>query len=548
MDEAQPTDDGSRSLRMPQTNPASGQLVPRPRRRPFIIAICNHKGGVAKTTTCVNLAVGLAAAGQQVIVVDLDSVGNASRSLGIVPPRTTGAYDLLTGRMAIDALGVPSSIPGVTVIPATRQMHLAEVEQAIVHLDGERLAERLSAGERPADTVIFDCPPALGVVSVTAIAAADLVMVPVSPSAYALDSLERTLEVATGCRASELPRPPRILITMADVADPWIRQMVDLIRRKYGEQVYPFHIPFDRSNAELTGEILIEHASDGQTGAAYLRLTLGLIKDQREWAKLALSDPVPSLPAGAVAETSAAIPEDEPPPAIEDASVAGADPPAAPEPVPAPLDGAQPAPPRRRTPPVALAAAVVAMVAGVVLYLEPSVVPSTPTSRGRALVDQATEPRPSALTSAPAPSPVPATVANTPAEEPAAIPPAVRDMAPPGEPKPTGDSAPPAAETKPISPPTSPAPPTAERRVVVPDAAKRPTKGHATARAKAKAKLHKAAERAAAPALRPSPPAPPAANPAPPPPTTPTRTEVKKDSGGTDFDTPPPSVRAGQYP
>ncbi|MEO0036266.1 MAG: hypothetical protein RLZZ501_2289, partial [Pseudomonadota bacterium] len=262
---------------------------------PFLVAVCNHKGGVAKTTTCLNLALGLAAGGQSVAVADFDSLGTATRALGAGRARF-GSYEVLTGRCPLDEVLHPSPQAGVWVVAATANLHLAEVEHEVIGLDARRLRARLGASGR-LDTLLIDCPPSLGVIAVNLITAADLVLVPVPPTAYARDALARTLDIIAACRNGRGGPAPRILITMADPDDPAVGAAIERLRQDHRDQVYPTVIPFDRRNEILAadGRILLAAAPDSPTAAAYLHATLALMRDQRRLRPPA----VPARPAPA---------------------------------------------------------------------------------------------------------------------------------------------------------------------------------------------------------------------------------------------------------
>ncbi|CCG42667.1 ParA family protein [Magnetospirillum molischianum] len=244
---------------------------------PLLVAVCNHKGGVAKTTTCVNLAAGLVTAGQTVAVADFDSLATASRILGINTARI-GTYEVITGRCSIETAFLPTSQAGIWVLPSTPTLHLAEIEPEVISLNAERLRARLTATER-CDTILIDCPPSLGAIAVNVIAAADLMLVPVQPTTFARDGLERTLEIFAACRSTQPRLAPRILITMADINDSSVRRIIDQIRHDHGDQVYPTAIPFDSSDKGLATTFV--SSTDSAIATAYLRATLALLRDQR---------------------------------------------------------------------------------------------------------------------------------------------------------------------------------------------------------------------------------------------------------------------------
>ncbi len=159
------------------------------------IAVANQKGGVGKTTTSVNLAVGLARQGQRVCLVDLDPQAHATLHLGVtVPPGTTTAYDVLVGDAAIEDAIVPAS-DGLAVVPS--HIDLSAVEISLASRAGREsiLRRKLEAATAPAfDCLVIDCPPSLGLLSLNAMAAVEHVLLPLQPHFLALHGLSKLLD------------------------------------------------------------------------------------------------------------------------------------------------------------------------------------------------------------------------------------------------------------------------------------------------------------------------------------------------------------------
>ena len=157
---------------------------------PRIIAIANRKGGVGKTTTTVNVATAMAAAGKKVLVIDLDPQSNASTSLGIDKHgNMISSYEVIIGERSLSEAVVWTEIPNFSVVPASPDLAGAEVEL----IDKERrefaLKDALSKTVMGYDYVLIDCPPSLSLVTINALVAADAVIVPLQCEYLALEGM-----------------------------------------------------------------------------------------------------------------------------------------------------------------------------------------------------------------------------------------------------------------------------------------------------------------------------------------------------------------------
>ena len=212
---------------------------------PSVIAIANQKGGVGKTTTAINLGAALAMAGHQTILIDLDPQGNASTGLGIeVEQRHKTVYDLLAGSDSLQDCQVQTDIENLTVVPATPDLSSADVDLAQVK-DRTRLLRR-KLDEAPRDSVILiDCPPALGLLTVNAMVAADAVLVPLQAEFYALEGLSQLLSTVKHVRQSGNPnlRVNGVLLTMSDYRNNLSQQVEADARATLGDLVFTTVIP-----------------------------------------------------------------------------------------------------------------------------------------------------------------------------------------------------------------------------------------------------------------------------------------------------------------
>ena len=159
-----------------------------------VIPVVNQKGGVGKTTTTVNLSTSLALKGYQVLVIDLDPQGNCSSSFGVVKDELDlHAYHVLLGHASIDDVIIETEVDGLTLVPTN--MHLAGAEIELVTEMGRegRLADALADVVDHYDLILIDCPPSLGLITLNALTAADLLIVPLQCEYFALEGVSQLL-------------------------------------------------------------------------------------------------------------------------------------------------------------------------------------------------------------------------------------------------------------------------------------------------------------------------------------------------------------------
>ena len=210
-----------------------------------IVAIANQKGGVGKTTTAINLGAALAMAGHRTILVDLDPQGNASTGLGIDEDRRQlTVYDLLAGDESLQDCAIPTQIDNLHIVPATADLSSADVDLSQTQ-DRTRLLRRKLEGAPDGSIVLIDCPPALGLLTVNAMVAADSVLVPLQAEFYALEGLSQLLTTVKHVRASGNPalRIAGILLTMSDYRNNLSQQVEADARNTLGDLVFPTVIP-----------------------------------------------------------------------------------------------------------------------------------------------------------------------------------------------------------------------------------------------------------------------------------------------------------------
>ena len=264
---------------------------------PRVFAIANQKGGVGKTTTAINLATALAAVGEKVLLIDLDPQGNASTGLGVGRnDRTPGSYEFLLGLATLDQAVRETQIPGLSVMPANVQLAGAEIELIDVERREHRLEDALSAEGNNArerwDTVLVDCPPSLGLVTLNALVAVDAVLVPLQAEFLALEGIGALRNTVERVKKALNPKLhiAGVVLTMVDRRMTLSQQVEADVRGHFGELVFGTTIPRNVRIAEAPSHglpvIIYDNACAG--AQAYILLASEFIRRRRSAAEPAL--------------------------------------------------------------------------------------------------------------------------------------------------------------------------------------------------------------------------------------------------------------------
>jgi chromosome partitioning protein len=248
-----------------------------------ILSILNQKGGVGKTTCAVNLAAGLAIAGQKTLLIDIDSQGNATTGLGVKKSTITASvFDVLMGNAEpIDSI-MKTDIENLHLMPATLELANAAVELANIPERELVLKKRLAVINNEYDFIIIDTPPSLNTISVNCLAASTGVIIPVQCEFYSLEGLAQLEHTIKLIKRSLNPKLEitGILLVMVGLRAKLFGDVVRTVRRQYGEKVFKTDIPRTVRFAEAPsfGETIFTFDPRGKGARAFKELTKEVIE------------------------------------------------------------------------------------------------------------------------------------------------------------------------------------------------------------------------------------------------------------------------------
>jgi chromosome partitioning protein len=253
-----------------------------------VLAVANQKGGVGKTTTAINLGTALAAVGERVLLIDADPQGNASTGLGLPRhKRLKTLYDVLMDDTLLTDSAVPTALPGLDLLPSEPDLSGVELELGQKPRRSYRLKDALapSRDAKIYSYVLIDCPPALNLLTVNAMTAADAVLVPLQCEFFALEGLSqlvRTIELVRGSLNPAL-QIQGVVLTMYDRRNSLSAQVAKDVRAHFGEKVYQTVIPRNVrvSEAPSFGKPALIYDMKCAGSQAYIKLARELVGRER---------------------------------------------------------------------------------------------------------------------------------------------------------------------------------------------------------------------------------------------------------------------------
>ncbi len=243
-----------------------------------IIAFSNQKGGVGKTTTCVNMAAYLANKGYKCLIVDLDPQGNATSGLGFAKSEVKNSvYNAMIDELPLADCVIKTQVEGLDILPSNIDLAGAEVELVYIKDREHVLKKVLEKAKNIYDYITIDCPPSLGLLTINALASSDTVIIPIQSEYYAMEGLSQLMNTIKLVKKHLNPdlKIEGVVLTMSDNRAIISRQISGEIRKFFGKHVYDTIIPRNIRLAEAPshGVPIMLHDTKCTGARAYSALT-----------------------------------------------------------------------------------------------------------------------------------------------------------------------------------------------------------------------------------------------------------------------------------
>jgi chromosome partitioning protein len=251
-----------------------------------VLAITNQKGGVGKTTTAINLGASLAANDLTILVVDSDPQGNATTGLGIAKgPDHPGLYHALLIGFELQKIILPTAFDGLSVVPSDKNLIGANLELVDTDKREFRLREALASVRDQYDYILIDCPPALDLLTLNALVAADAVLVPIQCEFFALEGVSELMDTIDRVR-SAFDHPLEIagiLLTMYDDRTNLTRQVAADLKDFFGDRVFRTVIPRSIRLAEAPshGKPILAYDIRSRGAESYIQLAKEILDHEQ---------------------------------------------------------------------------------------------------------------------------------------------------------------------------------------------------------------------------------------------------------------------------